>query len=272
MTINHRAAVLGSPIDHSRSPLMHNAGYAALGLDDWEYTRIEARAEDVARIVADADETWAGFSVTMPGKFAALDVADTVSDRARLVGSANTLVRSDEGWLADNTDCDGVTGALGELLGPDPQAGTALLIGAGGTARPALWALAHSGVDDVIILNRSHRADELRDLIDAVGLNARFATFDDDLDALSRQADLIVATVPSAAIAGREPALAHAPVLDVIYDPWPTPLTTQAAANGYNTVGGHVMLAHQAYPQFEAFTRRQAPRPQMWDALMASLA
>lgn len=272
MTIAHRAAVLGTPIEHSRSPLMHNAGYAALELNDWEYTRIEADADDVKRIVAESDETWAGFSVTMPGKFAALEVADEVSERAKLVGSANTLVRTDNGWFADNTDCFGVLGALGELVGEHPEVSHALVIGSGGTARPALWALAEIGVQKVTVLNRSDRSAELADLIEAVGLEAEFVTYDTDLEALAHEVDLIVSTVPSAALAGHERELAHAPILDVIYDPWPTPLTTQAAANGYSTVGGHVMLAHQAYPQFEAFTGQKAPRPQMWEALLASLS
>lgn len=251
---------------------MHNAGYAALGLDDWEYTRIEAQAEDMARIVGEADESWAGFSVTMPGKFAALSIADVVSDRAELIGSANTLVRSDNGWRADNTDCDGVVGALSELLGENPNASSAMVIGSGGTARPALWGLAQLGVSEVTVVNRTDRSGELAELVAAVGLSARYATYDSDLDTLSREVDLTITTVPSAALKGREQSLAHAPVFDVIYDPWPTPLITQAAANGYNTVGGHVMLAHQAYPQFEAFTHQKAPRPQMWDALTAALS
>ncbi|AWB81818.1 shikimate dehydrogenase [Corynebacterium yudongzhengii] len=270
MTITHRAAVLGNPVEHSRSPIMHNAGYAALGLNDWEYTRITTDAEDVARIVGEADESYAGFSVTMPGKFAALEVADSLSERAELIGAANTLVRTGAGWHADNTDCVGVLGALGELFDGATVA-AAVLLGSGGTARPALWALAKIGVSEVTVVNRSDRSEALADLVDAVGLEVTFSTYDTDLQALTRQADVVVSTVPSAALDGREQALGHAPVLDVIYDPWPTPLTTQAAANGYSTVGGHVMLAHQAYPQFEAFTGHSAPRPQMWDALVNSL-
>ena len=271
--IRYRAAVLGSPIDHSRSPLLHNTGYRALGLDEWEYTRIETTADDLAKVVDEADESFQGFSVTMPAKFAALNHADTVSERAELIGSANTLVRKDGGWHADNTDTEGVLGALHELVDGDLSAiNHAVVIGSGGTARPALWALSESGVTDVTVLNRSDRSAELTDLIDARGMNARFLGFDADLRAVSREADIIITTVPSAALEGHEQALGHAPILDVIYDPWPTPLTVHAASNGYSTVGGHVMLAHQAYPQFEAFTGHPAPRPQMWQALLASLS
>ncbi|HHU44776.1 MAG TPA: shikimate dehydrogenase, partial [Actinomycetales bacterium] len=112
--IRHRAAVLGDPVEHSLSPAIHNAGYAAAGLDDWEYGRFRCTAEDLPGIVGGADDSYAGFSVTMPGKFAALEFADAATDRAKAIGSANTLVRVDGGWRADNTDCDGVTGALRE--------------------------------------------------------------------------------------------------------------------------------------------------------------
>ena len=138
----HQAAVLGKPIAHSLSPLLHNAGYRALGLTQWEYTRIECDEHELPQVVAGADASFRGFSVTMPGKFAALAVATDRTDRARLIGSANTLVRSGDGWRADNTDCDGVTGAIRTLFDtPSPQLGTAVIIGAGGTARPALWRL-----------------------------------------------------------------------------------------------------------------------------------
>ena len=87
----YRAAVLGSPIEHSLSPVLHSAGYAAAGLDGWHYERIECTAEQLPEIVGSADASYRGFSVTMPGKFAALEFADEVTERARAIGSANTL-------------------------------------------------------------------------------------------------------------------------------------------------------------------------------------
>lgn len=270
--INHRAAVLGSPIDHSRSPVLHNSGYRELGMDDWEYTRIECTAEDLPRIVGEADESFVGFSVTMPAKFAALNFADEVTDRAREIGSANTLVRTTSGWRADNTDCDGISGALGELLGEGlGGARRALVIGGGGTARPALWALARTGIEQVTVINRTDRREELAPLLSPHGVDFRMVTYEDDLEQLSLAADVVISTVPSAAVRGRETALGHAPVLDVIYEPWPTPLTVSAAANGYRVVGGQVMLAHQAYDQFRQFTGQPAPREAMRTALEASL-
>ncbi|MCV7073934.1 shikimate dehydrogenase, partial [Mycobacterium rufum] len=124
-----RAGVLGSPIAHSRSPQLHLAAYRALGLDGWTYDRIECTAERLPAVVAGFGPEWVGVSVTMPGKFAALRFADEATERARLVGSANTLVRSATGWRADNTDVDGVTGALAAV-----RTDRVVVVGSGGTA------------------------------------------------------------------------------------------------------------------------------------------
>ncbi|MCT1805058.1 shikimate dehydrogenase [Corynebacterium sanguinis] len=264
MDVNHRAAVLGSPIEHSLSPVLHNAGYAAAGLRDWEYSRIECTAEQLPAIVGGADETFRGFSVTMPAKFAALEFATEATQRAAAIGSANTLTRIDGGWRADNTDCEGIAGALTALLGDAPIA-SSLVIGAGGTARPALWALGERGVRHLTVLNRSDRSAEVRPLVrDA---EVRFASFDADITALAVEADVIVSTVPAHALTDYAGRLAHAPVVDVIYKPWPTPLATAAAANGYTSVGGLVMLAEQSFSQFEQFTGVAAPREAMREAL-----
>ena len=113
-----KAAVLGSPVEHSLSPILHGAGYEAAELEGWSYERIECDADQLPGIVGGAGEEYRGFSVTMPGKFAALQFADDVSERAQAIGSANTLVRLDGGrWRADNTDCEGIDGALDQLVG-----------------------------------------------------------------------------------------------------------------------------------------------------------
>ncbi len=118
-----KAGVLGSPIAHSRSPQLHLAAYRALGLHDWTYERIECGAAELPVVVGGFGPEWVGVSVTMPGKFAALRFADERTARADLVGSANTLVRTPHGWRADNTDIDGVAGALGALVDvPTPLA------------------------------------------------------------------------------------------------------------------------------------------------------
>ncbi|AKK03251.1 shikimate dehydrogenase [Corynebacterium epidermidicanis] len=246
------AAVLGSPISHSLSPVLHNAGYAALGLD-WRYHAIECTAEELPGLVAKhADH--AGFSVTMPGKFAALAFADRATDRARAIGSANTLVRLDDGWLADNTDGLGVLGALAELGGEFREV---TLLGAGGTARAVVWALSQLGVSKINVHNRTDRAAELAEVADVE------ITWQ-PLDAGDLDGDLIINTVPSRSLPDLIP---HAPVFDVIYDPWPTELVRRAP----QAVGGHIMLAHQAFAQFELFTGKRAPQAEMFAALEEAL-
>lgn len=271
-TTTHRAAVLGQPIGHSRSPVLHNAGYAALGLDHWAYDRFDCDADALPGLVGGADLSYRGFSVTMPAKFAALAFADESTERARRIGSANTLVRTDTGWRADNTDVDGIRGALAELLGGGGLVDKrAVVVGGGGTARPAIWALLEAGVAHITVVNRSDRTSELTGLVDAFPTTLSYLPLEGDVEAEAAAAAVVISTVPSAAVAGLEEKLAHAPVLDVIYDPWPTPLVTVARSRNIPAVGGHVMLAHQAYGQFEQFTGQPAPREAMRAALEASL-
>lgn len=268
----HRAAVLGHPVDHSRSPVLHNAGYAALGLDDWSYDRLDCDADALAGLVGGAESSYQGFSVTMPGKFAALAFADEATERARRIGSANTLVRTATGWRADNTDVDGIRGALGELLdGGELVDKRAVVVGGGGTARPAIWALCEAGVSHITVINRSDRTVELTELVDDFPAALSYLPLEGDVEAATTTAAVVISAVPSAAIEGLEGKLAHAPVLDVIYDPWPTPLVTVARSRNIPAVGGHVMLAYQAYGQFEQFTGHPAPRDAMRSALEASL-
>lgn len=272
MVINHRAAVLGDPIDHSQSPLLHNAGYAAAGLTDWEYGRFQCTADQLPDLVRNADSSYAGFSVTMPGKFAALEMADTATERARHIGSANTLVRTDHGWHADNTDCDGVTGALKEIGVTALPRGRALLVGAGGTARPALWSLAQLGARHVTVVARSERVYALEPLAAALGIEFTWVKFDvPNLLDIAGAADVCVSTVPSAALEGVNGYLARCPkILDVIYDPWPTPLVAAAERARHAAIGGKTMLLHQAFGQFEQFTGVAAPQEAMRTALFAN--
>ncbi|MFD2455420.1 shikimate dehydrogenase [Corynebacterium mendelii] len=273
-SIARRAAVIGHPVDHSLSPVLHTAGYTALGLDDFSYGRIDCDADGVAPLLAGQGRSYAGFSCTMPCKFAALAVADHATHRATSIGSANTLVQVEPGvWRADNTDCDGVAGALDELgVARDLSGARALVVGAGGTARPAVWALGGRGVDHIDIVNRSDRSDQFRDLARACGVSVSFhPTEHADLDTLVAASAVVVSTVPSAAIVGLEHRLAKVPVVDVIYNPWPTALVSAARANGVAAVGGHVMLACQAYSQFEQFTGHPAPTQAMRASLEAYL-
>ncbi|HTY29073.1 MAG TPA: shikimate dehydrogenase, partial [Mycobacterium sp.] len=166
-----KAAVLGSPVAHSKSPLLHLAAYRALGLTGWTYDRIECTADQLPALVAGFGPEWVGVSVTMPGKFAALEFADERTERAELVGSANTLVRTDHGWRADNTDIDGVAGALGDHR----HLRRAIVLGSGGTAPAAVVGLAEVGVTEIIVVARNRdKAARLLDLGTAVGVTTGF--------------------------------------------------------------------------------------------------
>jgi shikimate dehydrogenase len=262
-----KAAVLGTPIAHSRSPQLHLAAYRALGLTEWTYERIECDADELPGVVGGFGPDWVGVSVTMPGKFAALRFADERTDRAELVGSANTLLRTPRGWRADNTDIDGVKGALGA---EGSVSGRAVVSGSGGTAPAAIVALAELGVVDITVVARNpDKAARLVELAAQVGAAARFCDLDGGAvaDAVSGSG-VLVSTLP-ADVAGRyAETFAGAPVLlDAIYDPWPTPLAAGVAAAGGRVISGLQMLLHQAFAQVEQFTGLPAPREAMIAAL-----
>jgi shikimate dehydrogenase len=256
-----KAAVLGSPIAHSRSPQLHLAAYRALGLEGWTYERIECTADELAGVVKGFGPEWVGVSVTMPGKFAALRFADERTARAELVGSANTLVRSQAGWRADNTDIDGVKGALG------PVAGRAAVLGSGGTAPAVVVGLAELGVQDISVVARNQdKAAPLVALGARLGVDIRWI----ELGVRVVDVDVIVSTIPADVAAQYASTVAGTPLLlDAIYDPWPTPLAAAVEAAGGRVISGLQMLLHQAFAQVEQFTGLRAPTNAMRAALGA---
>lgn len=249
------AAVLGAPVSHSLSPVLHEAAYRELGHPDWKYSKIECPAADLPRIVKDAPGCVRGFSVTMPGKEAALQFADKVSKRAELVGSANTLVRCKGGWYADCTDIDGAEAAIRESGWTN---GPVLLLGAGGTARPYLAALKNLNATTVFVASRSReRAEKTLQLAATLGIDSEWVPLL-EADVLSKYVErvgLLVSTLPADAAAAYADVLQHVPrFVDVTYSPWPTTLAHSVASNGGVVVGGSVMLLHQAVTQVELFT------------------
>ena len=262
-------AVLGDPIAHSLSPVLHRAGYAAVGLD-WDYDRVRVDEAGLAVFVAGLDASWRGLSLTMPLKRTALILAAEVSDGARLAGAANTLVL--EGGavvLADNTDLPGAVAAVRERYdGPD-TAGTVL--GGGATAASTGLALCELGARTVTLMVRSpERAAEAVSAIARHPSGPRVevrSLAGDPVDG-----EVVVSTVPADA---QDPELvnrcADVPVVfEVLYDPWPTPLAA-AARNGV-LVGGMDLLVHQAALQFELFTGIAAPLEAMRTAGLDALA
>ena len=257
--------MLGSPIAHSRSPQLHLAAYRALGLDDWTYDRIECTADELPTVVSNFSPEWVGVSVTMPDKFAALQYADEHTSRAELVGTANTLVRTATGWRADNTDIDGVTGALGEA------SGHAIVVGSGGTAPAVVVGLVELGVQRITVVARDReKVSAVVDLASKVGVDASWCDINGpDVAQVVASADAVVNTVPAEAAAQYAAVLSATPVLlDAIYDPWPTPLAAAVEAEGGRVINGLQMLLHQAYAQVEQFTGLPAPKEAMRAALL----
>ena len=251
--------MLGSPIAHSRSPQLHLAAYRALGLDGWTYDRIECTADELPGLVAGFGPEWVGVSVTMPGKFAALRFADERTARAELVGSANTLVRTQGGWRADNTDVDGLKGALGAV------AGRAAVLGSGGTAFAVVVGLADLGVQDISVLARNRdKAAPLLALGPRLGVDVRWI----ELGTTLADVDVVVSTIPADVAAGYANTVVATPLLlDAIYNPWPTPLATAVEQAGGRVISGLQMLLHQAFAQVEQFTELPAPTEAMRAAL-----
>jgi shikimate dehydrogenase len=268
--LTRRAAVLGSPVAHSLSPVLHGAAYEALGLAGWSYGRIECAEDGLAALVDGLGPEWAGLSLTMPLKRVALDVADTVSELAVAVGAANTLVFSPAGRYADNTDVTGMVDALREV--GVSRAGSAVVLGAGGTAQAALAALAELGERaPTVVVRDPSRARPLLDTAERLGVDVTLRRWagDDLLDG----ADVVISTVPRGAADALTGARWGGGVLfDVVYAPWPTPLAAWALAAGGRVVSGLDLLLHQAGHQVRLMTGSPPPLDVMRVALQAAVS
>jgi shikimate dehydrogenase len=263
-----RCAVLGDPIVHSLSPVLHRAAYAAVGLD-WSYDGIRVDDAGLADFVGALGGDWRGLSLTMPLKRVALTLARETTERARLAGAANTLVLDDGvPALADNTDLPGAVAAVRERYAGPVAAGTVL--GGGATAASTGLALCDLGATSVTLLVRSpERAAEALAAIarHPSGPRVEVGSLAED----PVRGEVVVSTVPVAAQdAGLLERCADVPVLfEVLYDPWPTPL---AAAHAGVLVSGLDLLVHQAALQFELFTGTAAPLDAMREAGAEALA
>jgi len=261
-----RAAVLGKPVTHSLSPAIHNAGYAAAGLAGWSYTAIECAEAELPDLLGGFGPEWAGVSLTMPLKEAALAVAGQVAPLAATLGAANTLVRVAGGsWRAENTDAPGIAGALGAV----PSGAAVAVLGAGGTARAALAAAARIGAGRVTVVARRPAAVAgLDPVAAALGVPLSHAPWPAP-DAVAA-ADVVVSTVPAGVADPLAAAVrwrAGTVLLDALYHPWPTPLAAAAGAAGCRVVSGLDLLLAQAAGQFELFTGVPAPVAAMRAAL-----
>ena len=270
-----RAAVLGSPIKHSLSPVLHGAAYQALDLNGWHYDKIECDEAGLPGMVDSMGPEWAGLSLTMPLKRVALTVADEVSPLAEAIGAANTLVFPPAGPAAgrraDNTDVAGMFSALREA--GLTRVEQAVILGAGGTAQSALAAVRELGHQSPIVLVRNlARTSELRETAERLGMRPTISDglFTEPLPA----ADLVISTLPGGAA---DPLSAthwkpDTMVLDVVYAPWPTSFAGSALAAGCPVVSGLAVLLYQAVAQVELMTGRPGPVEAMRTALVAAIA
>ncbi len=247
-----RCAVLGSPIAHSLSPVLHRAAYAALELD-WAYEAVEVTEEQLAGFLDGLDPSWRGLSLTMPLKRRVVPLLDEVSERARQAGAANTVVLEGGRRRGHNTDIPGISAALRERY--DGPVDAALVLGGGATAASAVLALADLGCTSVTLLVRDpSRAGAT---LAAAARHPRPPVVDvRPLGTPVAHADVLVSTIPAAAQSEVVLAAARdvAAVFEVVYDPWPTPLAHRARAARQVLVGGLDLLIHQAVLQVELMT------------------
>jgi shikimate dehydrogenase len=276
-----RAAVLGSPIAHSLSPALHTAAYDELGLTGWSYQAIDCDEQGLAGLLDSLGPDWAGLSLTMPLKRAVLPLLDHADELVTNVSAANTVLLRGGQRIGYNTDVAGIVAALRQA-GP-MSGGNAVILGGGATARSALAALRETGAADIAVVVRDlDRAAGMLEVAGRLGLTIRLSELgqhgpaDLGTGQAERPWQLLISTVPAGAADGLARQLIAGPlraevVLDVVYDPWPTPLAEAAAATGARVISGFEMLLHQAAGQVELMTGLPAPVAAMRSAGLAEL-
>ncbi|MER6571020.1 shikimate dehydrogenase [Streptomyces sp. NPDC001093] len=255
-----RAAVLGKPIAHSLSPVLHRAAYDELGLTGWSYERFEVDEAGLPGFFEKLGPEWAGLSLTMPLKRAVIPLVDEISETAASVDAVNTVVLTEDGRrLGDNTDIPGIVAALREH--GIEEVDSAAILGAGATASSALAALARICTGEVVAYVRSEaRAAEMRQWGERLDVEVRTADWADAERAL--RAPLVIATTPAGTTDALAAAVPERPatLFDVLYDPWPTELAARWSMFGGAVVSGLDLLVHQAVLQVQQMTGR-SPAP-----------
>ena len=256
-----RLAVLGSPIQHSRSPRIHSAAYRALNLN-WSYEAIELKEASFIDFMSGLDGSWLGFSVTMPLKRAAFDLGTTRDEDASAIGVANTLVKNGEGWSAYNTDVGGFIAAV-QAVGLDPV-GHATIVGAGATALSAALALKKMGVEALRIFARNSVQIELLQAtpalqgihIEAANLSHYLPSEERKQEKLVQTTDLWVNTLPgtvSSNLIFDAEAISRSSIFDLSYDPYPSKLVENWTQEDRPGLDGLELLVQQALLQVRLF-------------------
>jgi shikimate dehydrogenase len=261
-----RLGVLGWPVAHSRSPAIHNAALAALGMDDWRYQLLPAPPELFAETTRSLGQAnFVGANVTIPHKQAALVLADEASEAASAIGAANTLTFASDGTIAaENTDAPGLIAALDS----SPRGMSALVLGAGGSARAAVWALCQEGTREVSVWNRSpERAKALADEL-GVRVVARTESADLLVNCTSVGLERPLGKVERSASEPEElnqlgltfdQVGNYSYVVDMVYRLGSTQLLIAAREHGARTLDGLEILLAQGALSFELWTGREAP-------------
>ncbi len=256
--------VIGDPVEHSRSPQMHNAAFAKAGLD-YVYVPFHVRPKDLAAAIAGFKAiNVVGINVTLPHKQAVISHLTSISREAELIGAVNTLTFTDEGIHGDNTDAPGVLRALEENGNMSVPVGeNVVVLGAGGAARAVVVALALAGVASITIANRTvERAVALaEEMGQKTGISMQgLGLADAQLPVAVRESMLLINTA-TVSMDATHPLLISADwlqpntiVYDIVYTPPVTPLMRAAAARGCETLGGIGMLVHQGAIAFEKWT------------------
>lgn len=269
LTERRRCAVLGSPVSHSLSPVLHRAAYRHLGLD-WTYTAHEVAEDELKGFLAGLDRSWRGLSLTMPLKRVGLELATQVSGLARAVGAVNTLlIEADGRLLGENTDVPGMVAAVGEHGGAGAR--RCCVWGGGATAAGALAAVSDLGSREVHLHARDpRRAGPTLAVAAGLGLEVDVRAW--RVTAGCGEADLVFATAPAGAMDALAEELGGTAtpgrlLFDVVYDPWPTPLAAAWSRAGGAVVSGLDLLVHQAAGQVRLMTGRKVPVPVLRDAV-----
>ena len=258
------AAVIGSPVRHSLSPVLHNAAFAAAGLD-WVYVALEVTEGRVPEALAGMRALGiGGLSVTMPHKEAVAAACDRLSDDAAALGAVNCVVNADGELVGHNTDGAGFVAALAADPGFDPVGQRCVVLGAGGAARAVAVALARAGAAEVAVVNRTaERAEQAVALLAGVG---RVVAPDGVAETVAAAGLVVNATSvgmgeSAPADLPVEPAPLHEGqvVVDIVYRPLETPFLREARRRGVTAVNGVPMLVHQAAVAFELWTGVPAP-------------
>lgn len=269
-----RSGLIGDPVDHSLSPYMHNAAFAALGIDA-RYELWGTPAEDIAERLATLREAGVlGANVTVPHKQRVMPLLDDISDAARRIGAVNTIVPTDGRLHGENTDVYGFGQSLSDAI-EGATVKRAVVVGAGGASRAVLVSLQEAGVADIVVVNRTvERAEALTDELSLEGQSPLVAASLDVLDELATSADVLVNATSIGWHSGELPfdgaIIAGLPetavVMDLTYRE--TDLLRLATARGLRAVDGLPMLIHQGARSFELWTGVTAPIDVMTAALL----